>query len=500
MSGVVRLSVENWGPIKDGSVEIRPLTVFIGPNNTGKSYLAMLFYTLVRTVSRLGYRAFRFVSAEEKLESVISDIIDAYLKEKRITEDLVGELSNLISKALSEEMSKEFSSIFREELERVYSSEVGALVKLGNKEARIELTVNNPYVEFSVLSRIAAGNKLKVEKFELSLKSFLIEKYIKRKITNVLRYLSKIELHKEIRVAIKRYLESELSLWLYETSLKRMLFKGDIHYLPASRAGILHSYRCVAKALVSLASIAPVRGVEIPGIPGPLADFLGELILMGEPRRISKRTRVIKALAQLLEENVLEGEVALLRGAPEAPPTFIFKFDGSSLPITRVSSMIAEAAPLIILLKYGNVSSGDTLIIEEPEAHLHPDRQARLAVFLARLVNEAGLRFLLTTHSDVLLAKFSNLVSLSALSRDEVVRLGYDFNVALSPEKVSVYSFEPGPEGVSVVPVKVTYEGIPDDVFRRVLESLYEETMSLYYRVQESRRARGHEGSESGTD
>ena len=278
MSGVVRLSVENWGPIKDGSVEIRPLTVFIGPNNTGKSYLAMLFYTLVRTVSRLGYRAFRFVSAEEKLESVISDIIDAYLKEKRITEDLVGELSNLISKALSEEMSKEFSSIFREELERVYSSEVGALVKLGSKEARIELTVNNPYVEFSVLSRIAAGNKLKVEKFELSLKSFLIEKYIKRKITNVLRYFSKIELHKEIRVAIKRYLESELSLWLYETSLKRMLFKGDIHYLPASRAGILHSYRCVAKALVSLASIAPVRGVEIPGIPGPLADFLGELI------------------------------------------------------------------------------------------------------------------------------------------------------------------------------------------------------------------------------
>ena len=43
-----RLEVRDFGPIARASVEMRPLTVFIGPSNTGKSYLAMLLYVLHR--------------------------------------------------------------------------------------------------------------------------------------------------------------------------------------------------------------------------------------------------------------------------------------------------------------------------------------------------------------------------------------------------------------------------------------------------------------------
>ena len=43
-----RLDVRDFGPIARASVELRPLTVFIGPSNTGKSYLAMLLYVLHR--------------------------------------------------------------------------------------------------------------------------------------------------------------------------------------------------------------------------------------------------------------------------------------------------------------------------------------------------------------------------------------------------------------------------------------------------------------------
>ena len=31
-----RVSVANFGPISSGSVDLRPLTVFVGPSNTGK--------------------------------------------------------------------------------------------------------------------------------------------------------------------------------------------------------------------------------------------------------------------------------------------------------------------------------------------------------------------------------------------------------------------------------------------------------------------------------
>ena len=44
--GEYRLDVEDFGPIRQANVDLRPLTVFIGPSNTGKSYLAILVYAL----------------------------------------------------------------------------------------------------------------------------------------------------------------------------------------------------------------------------------------------------------------------------------------------------------------------------------------------------------------------------------------------------------------------------------------------------------------------
>ena len=35
----VELKVTNFGPITKAEVQLRPLTVFIGPSGTGKSYL-----------------------------------------------------------------------------------------------------------------------------------------------------------------------------------------------------------------------------------------------------------------------------------------------------------------------------------------------------------------------------------------------------------------------------------------------------------------------------
>ena len=38
----IELGVKDFGPIVEASLDLRPLTVFIGPSNTGKSWLATL--------------------------------------------------------------------------------------------------------------------------------------------------------------------------------------------------------------------------------------------------------------------------------------------------------------------------------------------------------------------------------------------------------------------------------------------------------------------------
>lgn len=64
----LNLEVSDFGPIAEAKIELRPLTVFVGPSNTGKSYLAILIYALHRFLGpgspNLGFgRRFLFPSS-----------------------------------------------------------------------------------------------------------------------------------------------------------------------------------------------------------------------------------------------------------------------------------------------------------------------------------------------------------------------------------------------------------------------------------------------------
>ena len=50
-TGSLEIEVSDFGPIVNAKVDLRPFTVFVGPSNTGKSYLAVLIYALHRFFS-----------------------------------------------------------------------------------------------------------------------------------------------------------------------------------------------------------------------------------------------------------------------------------------------------------------------------------------------------------------------------------------------------------------------------------------------------------------
>ncbi len=47
------IEIENLGPIKQGKLEIKPFTVIVGKNNTGKSYTAMIYYAIFTAFKKL---------------------------------------------------------------------------------------------------------------------------------------------------------------------------------------------------------------------------------------------------------------------------------------------------------------------------------------------------------------------------------------------------------------------------------------------------------------
>ena len=52
----MKLTVKNFGPIREArNIDISQMTIFVGPSNTGKSYLAMLIYSIFKVFADMEY-------------------------------------------------------------------------------------------------------------------------------------------------------------------------------------------------------------------------------------------------------------------------------------------------------------------------------------------------------------------------------------------------------------------------------------------------------------
>ena len=46
-STAVEITIKNFGPVQSGKMQLKPLTLFMGSNNTGKSWVAMVVYSIL---------------------------------------------------------------------------------------------------------------------------------------------------------------------------------------------------------------------------------------------------------------------------------------------------------------------------------------------------------------------------------------------------------------------------------------------------------------------
>ena len=116
-----------------------------------------------------------------------------------------------------------------------------------------------------------------------------------------------------------------------------------------------------------------------------------------------------------MEEEILRGKVRIESNLAGYPSLFYRPIGwDADLPLMNASSMVAELAPVVLYLRHV-VQSGETLIIEEPESALHPAMQVELTRLLAAAV-KAGIRIIITTHSEWVLEELANLVLMSELA------------------------------------------------------------------------------------
>lgn len=77
----------------------------------------------------------------------------------------------------------------------------------------------------------------------------------------------------------------------------------------------------------------------------------------------------------------------------------VYIVDGTTLNVTNMATGSKMFAILKLLLSKGEIDEKTLIVLDEPEAHLHPSWQNKFAEIIVLLVKEIGANILLTTHS-----------------------------------------------------------------------------------------------------
>ncbi len=312
----VQIAVQNFGPVAKADIELRPLTVFVGESNTGKTYLAALIYALHRTF---------------------------HLPLKN--GDMAGARSNFGN-----------PEAFEDELKRCFNIDsVSELIRFTAKSRCEEMKVT---LEGSEAGQTCYAFRLRAAKLGIAVESSI-----------------NLPPQWELKVA---------------ASLDE---RSRAYFLPAGRRGLLQAHE---------------TGAATVKANGFSTDFLQQLV--GNHDTDNGRSDKLHGIANLLETEVLRGKIEVKHAVAEGYPEFLYRPDETAraLRMSQSSSMVSELAPLVLFLR-GIVRPGDLLIIEEPEAHLHPGAQAAVALTLARLVR-VGVRVIVTTHSYWFLQQIGNII------------------------------------------------------------------------------------------
>jgi|GEM_PF-6854441 len=366
------IKFKDIGNITEADIELKSFSVFVGKNNTGKTFLAnALFYLHSKHMKSL-------IDSFLKKNSSSVDGKDILIKTKNLLKMIFEEFNNypFYNRIYKNKKFNDSRVIFDYKQVDVFHE------RFDLHEILVDYFKENEMV----VKLLMDVNKLDSKKFYNNILK-----------TNIAR-----DRNENIEMVLNTFFDTVFGK------------KFDVPYVVAKN--ILDKYFCVNKDVYMFP-------VERAGINTFLFDVTREintfniclenyLQLINELKNISVDAKSdYFDIACSLEQALFNGKIELTKDfLPQDKKLIFTDTNNNEIGSEFFSSSINELSTLILYLKY-KAKKGDIVFIDEPEISLHPDAQRILVKYLAVLNNE-GIKFVLITHSDYIVKELSHTISL----------------------------------------------------------------------------------------
>lgn len=357
---VEKLIVSNFAGIKELEIDIRKINILIGPQASGKSVCAkLLFY---------------FKNFAWEILSVVEN--------------------EQTKRNLDSNYSKTFEEYFPPD-------------SWGNHDFSIRYEISDVFIEVSRKHDNKGKISLSYSEFfkkELVELRTLLRKVKETSIDKNARYerIDRLYLTREIlRDSLAELLSSSLCKEAAFTQL----------FIPAGRSFFANLQSSIFSFLSSNNALDPFLRAfgstyeSIKGVRFRLRD---------RPDEEKEAKDIQDEMTRLIEKSLCGKHIH------ERGKDFLEISDGRRISVANSSSGQQETLPLTVMLAalpFLTSSSGQTVYIEEPEAHLFPSAQRSVIELIATVFNyrKEKLQFFITTHSPYVLTAINNLLQAGIL-------------------------------------------------------------------------------------
>jgi len=448
----MHLLIKNFGPLNEGRIDLsKKFYLFVGHNNSGKTYVAQLLWGIFHPSTRL-----KFLESLKKDEG-------SYLKAEddnryTITDELICKLLRDYSHFILTETIPEIFNLGKDH----FLTENCSLEFVSEND--LENIKKKRIVSKSVTRVMTDGNG------EPDRRAFEIFEVVKEK-DSLMIEIRENELDKAFfdyvpKVAKNFKEEKEREKAILTVVLQGLFSEEKPFYLPASRLfyPIFYEYvfryekdRREEMSSQFLKLLSSEKGLDLETVyryksryTQPMNALMNEIYNLNQKK--TDMAGYYNGICEKLEE-IIGGQIILRKREGLAPVEFYLRLDkhtekNRDLEMYLCSSSVNQLTALYLFFKYWVGENSNFLIIDEPEENLHPKNQTGLLDLLVQFVNQNN-RVLITTHSTLLAQAVNNHFCLGILKErgTDINRMIEKEGLEISPdtdllcEDIGVYFF-----------------------------------------------------------